>query len=349
MALKNIVGILLLTGCVGCATVESPQKGVEAPVSRAEQIEAQKAAQQPEEKILKRKIGIGRFTNESRYGRSLVRDGDLDPLGKQVSDMLMSRLVQSGRFIVLERTDLGKIEREQAIIAGGSGRKSGVISVEREGTEDNFTGKVELESKRFEDFALVGVDTLIIGSLTEFSRKNIGKSGFLSGTKKQIAEAKVEVRLVDPLTGHAFFSASGAGTADSESGRVAGFGSKASYDDSLNDKAIAAAISDLIGDLITNLESRPWRASILKIDGENVFISGGKYQGLETGDRLRIMAESGTVRSGTGFDVRLPPTEKAVVEVLSFFGESETNEGSVVRVVSGALPAQGNAELFVSE
>lgn len=41
--------------------------------------------------------------------------------------------------------------------------------------------------QRNEDAALVGVDVLIEGSLTEFGRNVTGKKGLLSGTKLQTA------------------------------------------------------------------------------------------------------------------------------------------------------------------
>ena len=44
---------------------------------------------------------------------------------------------------------------------------------------------------------IVGVDALIIGSLTEFGRKTLGESGFLSDSKRQVAFAKVDLRVVD--------------------------------------------------------------------------------------------------------------------------------------------------------
>ncbi len=87
--------------------------------------------------------------------------------------MVSARLVESGQFVVLERPDLDRIEKERVI----------------SGT----------------DSELVGVDTLIVGSLTEFGRNITGRSGFLSSTKKQTAVAKVEVRLVNVKTGQAYF------------------------------------------------------------------------------------------------------------------------------------------------
>ena len=104
----------ILVMLTGCATVSKPPATVEAPYNKAAMEEAQKAALSvPETKVLKRKIAIGRFSNETRYGRTLFRDGDLDPLGKQASDMLASRLVSSQKFLVFERPDIEKIQREQ--------------------------------------------------------------------------------------------------------------------------------------------------------------------------------------------------------------------------------------------
>ena len=132
-------------------------------------------------------------------------------------------------------------------------------------------------------------DTLLIGSVTEFGRSVGGKVGFLSSTKVQSAKAKVDVRLVDVKTGHAYFSAIGAGEASTETGEVAGFGSRAAYDAALNDRAIAAAISDVIDKLVSKLEDRKWKNRHSRGKNGQVFISGGKNQGLREGDILSVM------------------------------------------------------------
>src|SRR5713101_7426527 len=53
-----------------CATVATPPTAVEAPVSRSQQREAQQRTSIPETKILKRKVAIARFSNETRYGKT---------------------------------------------------------------------------------------------------------------------------------------------------------------------------------------------------------------------------------------------------------------------------------------
>jgi len=311
-------GIILLLSISGCATVSQKIEPQESQIPRSEQQTAQKEISIPVQKTYKRKIAIIRFTNETTYGRSLLLDKDLDRIGKQTSDMLASRLIKSGRFLVFERTDLNKLLDEQ--------KNSSVAS------------------------ELVGVDAVIAGSVTEFGRSVTGEVGFLSSTKLQTAKAKVDIRLIDLRTGHAFFSAIGAGQATTESAEAFGFGSRAGYDATLNDKVIASAITNVIDELISNLEKRPWRTDILEIDGEQIFISGGKLQGLKIGDSLIVMKPGKAIKSKqSGFNVSLPPSKVASIKVVSFFGDNETNEGSVCKLIEGNIDSAMIHDLFVAE
>ncbi|MCH8157026.1 MAG: curli production assembly protein CsgG [Nitrospinae bacterium] len=310
--------VIFLLSISGCATVSQELEPRESQIPRSKQQTAQKEISVPAQKTYKRKIAIIRFTNETTYGRSLLLDKDLDRIGKQTSDMLASRLIQSGRFLVFERTDLSKLLEEQ--------QNSSVAN------------------------ELVGVDTVIAGSVTEFGRSVTGEAGFLSSTKVQTAKAKVDIRLIDVRTGHAFFSAIGAGKATTESGEVFGFGSRAGYDSTLNDKVIASAISDVIDKLVSNLEKRPWRTDILDIDGTQIFISGGKLQGLKVGDLLNVMKPGKSVKSRqSGFNVSLPPTKVASIKVISLFGDNETNEGSICKLIEGNIDNSMIRDFFVAE
>ena len=51
-------------------------------------------------------VAIGRFSNESQYGRALLVDQDLDPLGKQASDVLVTELEQPIELRLLEQRDV---------------------------------------------------------------------------------------------------------------------------------------------------------------------------------------------------------------------------------------------------
>jgi len=189
------------------------------------------------------------------------------------------------------------------------------------------------------------VAALVVWSNTELGRKYEGRVGFLSATKKQIVTATVEIRLVDIKSGLAFFSGTGTGSASTESGEVAGFGSRAGYDATLNYKAISAAISDLMSNIIQRLDERRWSTDILDVDGQNVVISGGKSQGLNVGDTFAVETIGKTVKSRqTGFDITLPGEKIAEIEIVSFFGQDDFSQGSVARIVSGTLPAKGQIE-----
>jgi curli biogenesis system outer membrane secretion channel CsgG len=277
----------------------------------------QTVQQVPSKPTLKRKIAIGRFSNSTRYGKALLIDGERDPLADQAADMLAARLVDTGQFMVFERGDLGAVAREQ----GAS-----------------------------ESAKLVGVETLLVGSVTEFGRKVEGKSGFLNSRMRQVASATVEVRLVDVATGQAFFSTSGTGAADVEAGEVAGFGSRAGYDSTLNDRAISAAISDLMTNVVQKLQERPWFTDILQVRGDQVLMSGGTSQGLKVGDVLVVELQGETMTSGqTGMPIRLPAQEIARVQVLSFFGDSAEAEGTVARVIQGQVRADNLKAIRVVE
>ena len=291
-----------------CATQEPLVRPIDPAHSIADQQAAQKRtlAVTPGKPILKRKIALGRVTNETNYGRSLLRDRFDDPLGKQVSDMLSRSLSESGAFLVFERPDLGRVQ-EEARLTGAK-------------------------------LNPVGVDMLIVGSLTEFGRKVIGETGFLSQTKRQVAFAKVDLRLVDTTTGQVVYAFSGTGQSSTETASVAGFGSQAAYDVTLNDSAIRTAVADAVNKVTTQLAGRQWTTSILRIDQQQVFISGGLAQGLRPGRVLQIETKGERVRSEqTGFEITLPSKPIATILIESTFGDTESNQGSLGRITFGSL------------
>lgn len=292
----------------GCAVQAPPVSVKEAPQTTAvqktaQQVVAQAATVRP---TLKRKIALGRITNETSYGRSLLRDSAGDPLGKQVTDLLSKSLTESGAYIVFERPDISRLK-----------------------DESNLTG-VKLN--------VIGVDALIVGSLTEFGRKTVGQSGFVSSSKKQVAFAKVDLRVVDVSTGQVFFATSGAGETSTESASTFGFGSQAAYDGTLNDSAIRQAISEAVNRLSSEMAGRPWQTFFLSADQGRYFVAGGKSQGLRPGMVFSVQTLGEKIKSPqTGFEITLPGREVAQLRIDSNFGDSEVNEGSVGSLISGSV------------
>lgn len=275
---------------------------------------------EPAQRVLKRKIAVARFTNEAKYGSGLFADKNHDRIGKQASDILSSALTKSGKFIVLERPDLNRLEAESELVG--------------------------LTPEEFRE-NLVGVDALLLGSIVEFGRKDTGEVILFSRSREQLAHAKINIRLVDPRTGHVFFSEDGSGEALLDSVTI----------DSTLDKALSAAVANLLDKLINKLSDKPWTSGVLSADNNHtarffrhpkqaetdfrnkVLISGGKRQGLKVGDRLLVMVPGKVTKSPqTGFKIQLPHKQVGELEIEEFFGYSETNEGSICHVVEGDIP-----------
>jgi curli biogenesis system outer membrane secretion channel CsgG len=304
---KFLIGLVPIV-LSGCAVISTPISSVDAPQSVATQKAAQQAVMTaaPTTPTLKRKIALGRISNETSYGQSLLRDNSGDPLGKQVTDLMSKALTSSGAYLVFERPDIGRLQ-----------------------AESNLTDK---------RLNLVGVDALVIGSLTEFGRKTVGSTGFLSASKRQVAFAKIDIRVVDISTGLVFFAASGAGEASTETVSIWGYSSQASYDGTLNDAAIRQAVSEAVSRLTTEMSTRPWETSILKLDGNQIFLGGGQLQGIKPGMQFSVYTVGEKVRSTqTGSMVTLPGRMVASVRVDGLFGDNELNQGSVATVTSGSV------------
>lgn len=304
---------LVLSGCA----VSTPQIKTSQPVTSSVSTEAlMETKVQPS---LKRKVAIARFANEAQYGKSKLFGLDSGyNAQKQATDIFSAKLVQSGQFIILERDDLELIEKEVA--------------------KFNLTP------------AMVGADYLIVGSVTEFGRKTLSDTGVFSRVKQQTAYAKVSIRLIDVKTGQVIFGQEGSGEAISEAGTSFGLGKHVGYDSTLNDKAISAAISSVIDGTMKNLLAKPWRSYVLSIEDNSLIISGGQKQGISVGDKFGVYKQGKTMTNPqTGFPIELPGTKVATIEIVSQFGSSITDEGSVASVVSGSIASIMKEEIYVQE
>ncbi len=290
---------------VGCASMQKTQTH-EVPSANESQVSKTLDIKESEPKGLKRKVAIGRFTNETRYGQSFFLDKDDNKIGKQAMDILSNKLFQSGKFIMLERADLSKIEKELKI--GGL--------------------------KKLNNSA----DYLILGSIAEFGRKETSDVGVFSRVKKQETFAKVHIRIVDVRTAQVIYSEEGKGTAYSEAGTVMGVGEKAGYDGQLNDKAIDGAISDLTSNIIENMLDKPWKGYILGYESGNFITSGGKSQNIKIGDLFAVYKKGKQVKNPqTNMTINLPGKKIGVIKIINTLGETPDTEVSLASVENGDL------------
>jgi curli biogenesis system outer membrane secretion channel CsgG len=306
MFLKSIYTIsalsILFSGCATMQKVETHETPIENEVQISKTLKVKKNIP----KGLKRKVAIGRFTNETRYGQSFFIDKNNDKIGKQAMDILSAKLFQSGRFIMLERADLSKIEKEL-----------------------KMGNRAKLDNS---------ADYLILGSITEFGRKETSDVGIFSRVKKQEAFAKVHIRIVDVSTGLIIYSEEGKGTSFSESGSVMGVGEKAGYNGQLNDKAIDAAISDLTSNIIENMLDKPWKGYILGYEDGRLITSGGKSQNIKVGDKFDVYKQGKKVKNPqTNMTITLPSKKIATIEIKATIGNTPDTEVSLATIVNGDL------------
>lgn len=298
----------------GCATITPDVVKVGTPTVVQPQIVMKK-----NEPSLKRKVAIARFGNEAQYGKSaLFGLNNNYNAEKQATDILSAKLANSGKFILLERSDIDKIDKE-------------------------------LSTHNLESLS-IGADYLIVGSVSEFGRKNMSDTGVFSRSKIQIAYAKVNVRLIDVKTGQIIFAQEGAGEAKSEAGTAFGVGKHVGYDSTLNDKAISTAISSVIDGIMQNLLNKPWRSYVLSLENNSVMIAGGAKQGIRIGDIFSVYEKGKSIKNPqTGMMIELPGTKIASVKVFNQFGTNYTDEGSICQIINGSLKGANTNDLYIQK
>lgn len=217
--LKQNLKILLATSLVatifsGCAT-ESSRSIEVAPV----------AVSQVPYSGNKLKVSIGRFANRSAFANGVFSSGK-DRLGNQAQTVLMTNLQQSGRFTVLDRTNLEVLKQETEF------------------------------SKSTQN--IQGAQYVITGDIVEFGRKTIGDHqlfGILGKGKTQVAYAKVNLNVVDVKTSSVVYSSQGAGEFALSNREVIGFGGTAGYDATLTGKVLSLAINEAVNNLSLKIKN----------------------------------------------------------------------------------------------
>lgn len=267
------------------------------------------------DKTIKRKVAIGRFSNETQYAKGLFYDKENDPMRKQALDILSSKLASSGKFILLERDDLDVLVAE----AGA-------------------------------DMNKIGADYIILGSITEFGRKTEGEQRVFSSTKTQTVEAGVSIRLVEAATGLIIYSDEAKGFAETTTKQTMGLGGTAGYDATLSDKAISAALGQLVENIINKCMDKPWKSYILSIDDGSYIISGGASQGLAAGDIFTVYKKGKTVKNPqTGLKIELPGTKLGMITVLQAIGDTPETEISFCSYEGDAIDADALENYYISD
>ena len=254
---------------------------------------------------LKKRIAVSRFADRSGTGYSHVGDG--------VADMLTTAMVKSGKFVVIERAEFDKVLEEQKL------GQSAVVTPE----SAPKVGKA------------LGVELLVIGSVSEFGTKENTISGGVSlfggGVTKKTARAAVDIRLVNTTTGEVI-------AAETESGTESTTGLSVRYEDmdfsnvsNWNDtdigKACREAVDDCVKLIVDNMAKVPWSGKVLKVNADGTLLmKPGSEGNVEIGDEFEIFRE--------GEELKDPDTGASL-------GSEETKVGAI-KVVEDALKGKAS-------
>lgn len=283
------------------------------------QVQSQVQPEAPQELSLKRKVAIARFSNETQYAKGIFYDKENDPISKQAMDILSTKLAASQKFILLERDGMDKI-LEEIELAGNN------------------------------NYQQVGADYLILGSVTEFGRKNVGDVNAFSRSKTQTVQAGVSIRLVDVSTKQIIYSEEAKGQAETSNTTVMGLGERTDYDATLSDKAISAAISQLTENIINNCMNRPWKSYFLSHDENGIFISGGTSQNIQIGDTFDVVEKGKEVKNPqTGMMMELPGKTVGKVRITFCGGDSPESEFSMVEFSQGSINPDQLNNYYIKE
>jgi curli biogenesis system outer membrane secretion channel CsgG len=253
----------------------------------------------------KRRIGVVSFENKAPYAQERI--------GNTATDILITELVKSGKFIVVERDKLDKIMEEQKY------GQSGAVDPETAAK----VGKI------------LGLNAIVTGSISQFGVKKEGKDFIISESKQQIVECTVDIRVVDTETGQVLLADSGKGVVRKATGQFLGMGNVSKYDETLEGEALRAAIVKFVDNIINQVNKKPWSCRVAAVEDGVIYLNAGQVSGLEVGQMLKIYSQGKEIKDPTtGVVIGRTEKEVATVKVTSFFGE----DGSVVNLVSGGLP-----------
>ncbi|WP_179862098.1 CsgG/HfaB family protein [Longibacter salinarum] len=220
---------------------------------------------------LKKRVAVLSFEDKTDEGYSW---GGTKTAGDGMSDMLITELVKSGRYTVLERTEINQVLDEQNL------GQQGIVTSESAAQ----VGK------------MLGAEIVIFGSITEFGYKERSTGGrtrrFGVGISSTTAVVASDVRMVDATTGE-IIAAEDVRKEESKRGlkvdtKKVDFGSQSEFDESLVGEATREAIDEIVSLIDGNSGNVKWGATVVTAQGGKVFINAGSASGVEVGQTFLV-------------------------------------------------------------
>jgi curli biogenesis system outer membrane secretion channel CsgG len=256
----------------------------------------------------KLRIAVVDFENKTTYGQRLSR---------AAAEILVTELARTDRFVMVERQALDKVMAEQKL---------------------GLTGAVD-PSTAAQMGKVLGLAAIVTGAISQFGTKTEGSDMLLAESKKQVAEATVDVRVIDATTAQILYAESGSGRAEHKTGSFLGMGTKSSYDEALEDKALRAAITGFVGNVVRRLTQIEWSCRVAEVDGRTLYVDAGRRSNLNRGAILQIVSLGNEIKSPTtGLVIGRKETVIGKAKVTGYLGE----DGAQAVVIEGSPPARGD-------
>lgn len=260
----------------------------------------------------KARIAVARFENKTAASQ---RNWYSPSIGDGMADMLTTALVNSGRYIVLERANLDTVLNEQDLGASGRVRQDTAAAV----------GEIE------------GAELLVVAAVTEFDANSggvrAGGGGVVGGVLGAIAGGSrsahmaIDLRVVDATTSRILAATSVEGEAKDFNigGALAGYtgsvglgGALSTWENTPREKALRQVIGEAVNYVISVTPP-----AMLRYDAMGRPLGDSGSTSSESGERVVITASSLNVRAGpdTANPVSFALTSGAVVDVITRAGD----------------------------
>ena len=268
---------------------------------------------------VKRRVAVFDFDNAARASSPFPFLQATGPdAGKAAADLLITRLVQNGSVIVIERDAINKLLAEQNL--SNSDR-----------TDPRTAAKLG---------QILGVDAIVLGTVTKYdfddkTSRSGGRPGFMgfgasSPKLKQDLNAHVEInaRVVSPDTAQVLTVSQGEGLVERKEkldyAEMANLMSgKGGVHDSLMSEAMDKAVSQLTAELAQSLPQAPIHAVVINglvadaNDSGRLILNVGSRNGVKKGERLEIWR--------AGKEIRDPATGRVLTREDILLGEAIVN------------------------
>jgi curli biogenesis system outer membrane secretion channel CsgG len=293
----------------------------------------------------KKRVAVLNFEYGTVKSNAQAIFGSDQDVGKGISDMLVQKLVEDGKYSVIERNALDKVLGEQNFSNSDRADASTAAKIGR----------------------ILGVDAIIIGSITQFGRDdqhtNVGGGGFGGygsklgiggvGTHKAKAVVGITARLVNTSTGEILAAVTGTGESSRSgtsligAGAGGGSGGGAGLDmgsSNFGQTILGEAVKAAVGDTATQLDSKAAALPTVKVSvsglvadvsGNTLIINVGSKTGLKVGDTLDISRQVRTVK-----DPATGKVLKAITDKIGSGTVTQIDQDSATVTFAGTGPVK---------